>query len=159
MITLIGFFMNLVPNMFLTFFFFWLNRFRSRVHEFHIKQGLRTPGEEIAFAARPKIKSQSQIYSYVRSIFCLPHPPKISGFFDLCLHWVSVVPAESCSERTCHQAVWEGICYCMYSILVYLLPTYTLLFTSVHCALLYCCCYRGSLSVSLFRSTSVIPRS
>jgi phosphatidylglycerophosphate synthase len=49
--------------------------------------GLRTPREEIAFTARPKIKSQSQILS----IFCLPHWPKTSDFFDLCLHWVSVV--------------------------------------------------------------------
>ena len=53
--------------------------------------GLRTPGEEIAFTARPKIKSQSQIFRYGRSIFCLPHRPKISDLFDLCLHWVSVV--------------------------------------------------------------------
>ena len=53
--------------------------------------GLRTLGKEIAFTTRPKIKSQSQIYKYGRSIFCLPHRRKISGFFDLCLHWVSVV--------------------------------------------------------------------
>ena len=25
--------------------------------------------------------------------FCLPHRPKIAGYFDLCLHWVSVVRA------------------------------------------------------------------
>ena len=30
--------------------------------------GLRTPGEEITFTARPKIKSQSQIFRYGRSI-------------------------------------------------------------------------------------------
>ena len=53
--------------------------------------GLRMPGEEIAFTAWPKIKSQSKIFRYGRSIFCLPHRPKISDFFDLCLHWVSVV--------------------------------------------------------------------
>ena len=53
--------------------------------------GPRTPSEEITFTARPKIKSQSQIFRYGRSIFCLPHWPKISDFFDLCLHWVSVV--------------------------------------------------------------------
>ena len=53
--------------------------------------GLRTPGEAIALDARPKIKSQSQIYRYGRSIFCLSHRPKISGLFDLCRHWVSVV--------------------------------------------------------------------
>ena len=55
--------------------------------------GLRTPGEEIAFTARPKIKSQSQIFRYGRSIFCLPHWPNFSDIFDLCLHWVSVVRA------------------------------------------------------------------
>ena len=53
--------------------------------------GLRTPREEIAFTARPKIKSQSQIFRYGRSIFCLPHRPNFSDFFDLCLHWVSIV--------------------------------------------------------------------
>jgi hypothetical protein len=56
-----------------------------------IDHGLRTPGEEIAFTAQPKIKSQSKMFLYGRSIFCLPHRPKISDFFDLCLHWVSVV--------------------------------------------------------------------
>ena len=52
---------------------------------------LRTPREEIAFTARPKIQSQSQIVRYGRSIFCLPHWPNFSNIFDLCLHWVSVV--------------------------------------------------------------------
>ena len=45
--------------------------------------GLRTPGEEIAITAWPKIHSQSQIFRYGRSIFCLPHQPKFSDFFDL----------------------------------------------------------------------------
>jgi hypothetical protein len=53
--------------------------------------GLRTPGEEIAFTAQPKIKSQSQIYRYGLSIFCLPQRPNFSDIFYLCLHWVSVV--------------------------------------------------------------------
>ena len=57
------------------------------------KHGLRTPVEEIAFTARQKIKSLSQIFRYGQSIFCLPHRPRISDFFDLCLHWVSVVRA------------------------------------------------------------------
>ena len=39
------------------------------------KHGLRTPREEIAFTARPKIHSHSQIFSYGGSIFCLPHRP------------------------------------------------------------------------------------
>ena len=47
--------------------------------------------EEIAFTACPKIQSQSQIFRYGRSIFCLPHRPNFSDIFDLCLHWVSVV--------------------------------------------------------------------
>ena len=53
--------------------------------------GLRTPREEIAFTARPKIHSHSQIFRYCGSIFCLPHRPNFSDIFDLCLHWVSVV--------------------------------------------------------------------
>ena len=53
--------------------------------------GLRTPREEIAFSARPKIHSHSQIFSYGGIIFCLPHRPNFSDIFDLCLHWVSVV--------------------------------------------------------------------
>ena len=43
--------------------------------------GLRTPREEIAFTARPKI--QSQIFRYGQS--------KFSDIFDLCLHWLSLV--------------------------------------------------------------------
>ena len=58
---------------------------------FRPKHGLRTPREEIAFTARPKIHSHSQIFRYGRSIFCLPHRPNISDIFDLCLHWVSIV--------------------------------------------------------------------
>ena len=50
--------------------------------------GLRTPSEEIPFTAQPKINSHSQIFWYGQSIFCLPHRPKFSDFFDLCLHWV-----------------------------------------------------------------------
>jgi hypothetical protein len=61
----------------------------NNVHLFG--HGLRTPREEIAFTARPKIQSQSQIFKYGRSIFCLPHRPNFSDIFDLCLHWVSVV--------------------------------------------------------------------
>ena len=65
---------------------------RARLWWYH---GLRTPGEEIAFTARPKINSYSQIFRYGRSIFCLPHRPKFSDFFDLCLHWVSVVRGQT----------------------------------------------------------------
>ena len=49
------------------------------------------PVRKFTFDARPKINSQSQIFRYGRSIFCLSHRPKFSDFFDLCLHWVSVV--------------------------------------------------------------------
>ena len=54
-----------------------------------LKHRVRTPSKEIAFTARSKM--HSQIFRYDRSIFCLPHRPKFSDFFDLCLHWVSVV--------------------------------------------------------------------
>ena len=40
------------------------------------------------------IKSQSQIFRYDRGIFCLPHWPKFSDLFDLCLHWVFLVRAD-----------------------------------------------------------------
>jgi hypothetical protein len=57
--------------------------------------GLRTPREEIAFTARPRIHSHSQIFRYGGSIFCLPHRPNFSDIFDLWLHWVSVVRGNS----------------------------------------------------------------
>ena len=41
---------------------------RARLWWYH---GLRTPGEEIAFTAQPKINSHSQSFRYGRSIFCL----------------------------------------------------------------------------------------
>ena len=57
-----------------------MNPFPSQYDQ---KHRLQMPGEEIPFTARAKIKSQSQIYRYGPSIFCLPHRPKISGAFDL----------------------------------------------------------------------------
>ena len=63
--------------------------------------GLWTPGEEMAFTAQTKIKSQSQIFRYGRRICCLPHRPKISNFFDLCLHWVSVVREQVQAASCC----------------------------------------------------------
>ena len=47
--------------------------------------------QSIVFTARLEIHSHSQIFSYGRSIFCLPHRPNFSDIFDLCLHWLSVV--------------------------------------------------------------------
>ena len=61
--------------------------------------GLRTPREEKVFTARPKIQSQSQIFRYGRSIFCLPHRPNFSDIFDLCLHWMSVVRAPNIQSQ------------------------------------------------------------
>ena len=57
----------------------------------HPVHGLRTPRQKIAFTARPKSHSHSQIFRYGQRIFCLPHRPNYSDIFDLCLHWVSVV--------------------------------------------------------------------
>jgi hypothetical protein len=68
-------------------------KFHGREH------GLRTPREEKAFTAQPKI--QSQIFRYDRSIFCLPHQPNFSDIFDLCLHWVSIVCGRETSSWTC----------------------------------------------------------
>ena len=72
-------------------FGFFLSLYDHLVDFIIVTHGLRTPSEEIAFNARPKIHSHSQIFRYGRSIFCLPHRPKFSDFFDLCLHWVSVL--------------------------------------------------------------------
>ena len=74
----------------------------SRIQNYNThacKHRLRTPREEIAFTTRPKIQSQSQIFRYGGSIFCLPHRPDFSDFFDLCLHWVSVV------RGVCHSII------------------------------------------------------
>ena len=65
--------------------YYFLSCCNGQIHE------LRTPREEIAFTAWPKIQSKSQIFKYSRSIFCVPHRPNFSDIFDLCLHWVSVV--------------------------------------------------------------------
>ena len=54
---------------------------RSKFLTHALTHGLQIPGEEIDFTAWPKIKSQSQSFRYCRSIFCLPHRPKISDFF------------------------------------------------------------------------------
>ena len=47
----------------------------------------------MAFTARPKIHPHSQIFRYGQSIFCLPHQPKFSDFFDSFLYCMSVVRA------------------------------------------------------------------
>ena len=64
---------------------------RNKILDMSTNHGLRTPREQIAFPARPKIHSHSQIFRYGGSIFCLPHRPNFSDIFDLCRHWVSVV--------------------------------------------------------------------
>ena len=55
----------------------------------------RRPREEAVFTVWPEIQSQSQIYRYGQSIFCLPNRPNFSDIFDLSLHWVSVVRAHT----------------------------------------------------------------
>ena len=66
---------------------------------------MQMPSEEITFTAWPKIKSQSQIFRYGHSIFCLPYRPKISDFFNLRLHWVSIV------RRHFHCTVAFPLCF------------------------------------------------
>ena len=83
---------------------------------------LRTPREEIAFTARPKIHSQSQIFRYGRSIFCLPHGPNFSDIFD-CLHWVSVV--RGCSHVKKAGEKKERIS--LHCVPVYILESFALL--------------------------------
>ena len=67
---------------------FWIMPWYGMLHHGHLRllsrslwlHGLRTPGEEIVFTERPKIHSHSQIFSYDRSIFCLPHQPRFLWF-------------------------------------------------------------------------------
>ena len=106
-----------------TSLFYQKSSFRNNIeipwhHKFwplyNLMHGLQTPREEIAFTARPKIHSQSQIFRYGRSIFCLPHQPNFSDIFDLCLHWVSVVrDFTHCDDIICKIVwkVWTGIKY------------------------------------------------
>ena len=75
--------------------------------------GLRRPREEIAFTARPKIYSHSQIFKFSRSIFCLPHRHNFSDIFDLCLHWVSVVRAMS--KSILHKFICLYIFYALWT--------------------------------------------
>ena len=79
--------------------------FLRDIYPYLHRHRLRTPGEENIFTARPKIKSQSQIFRYDQSIFCLSHRPKISDLFDLCLHWVSVV----CVHREQNKGIFSQI--------------------------------------------------
>ena len=73
-------------------------------------QGQQTPGGKIASTARLKIQSQSQILRYGRSIFCLLYQPRFSDFFDLCLHWVSVVRVSTIDSfgHTQNFRQWDG---------------------------------------------------
>ena len=90
---------------------FWskLNYYLSK-YTYRCQHGLRTPREEIAFTARPKTHSHSQMFRYDRSIFCLPHRPNFSDIFDLCLHWVSVVRGFKAWSKieNMHGSFWNG---------------------------------------------------
>ena len=72
-----------------------------------------TLGEEITFTEQPKVHSHSQIFRYGQSIFCLLNQSKFSDFFDLCLHWVSVV----------HRlGWWVWLYFCLSMIYITYLP-------------------------------------
>ena len=90
-------YLHLHKNSYSTYFPWieWYILRRINGHFIVQNHGLEIPGEEFDFTARPKIKSQSWIFWYGQSIFCLPHWSKISDFFDFCLHWVSVVRVQN----------------------------------------------------------------
>ena len=83
----------------------------------YLTHGIWTPKEEIASTARRKIQSQSQIFKYGRSIFCLPHQPKFTDFFDLFLHWVSVVRAPIHSVTVSRFYLLLAPCFCQRFVL------------------------------------------
>ena len=83
------------------------NNLRRGGRMFSFIHGLRTSRGETAFTARPKIQSQSQIFMYGGSIFCLPHRPNFSDIFDLCLHWVSAYSVGTpLPFKTCWRLKW-----------------------------------------------------
>ena len=58
------------------------------IESIRLYHGLQMPCEEIAFTARPQIKSQSQVRPKHILSAASAH---IFSFFDICFHWVSVV--------------------------------------------------------------------
>ena len=83
---------------------------RARLWWYH---GLRTPGEEIAFTAQPKINSHSQSFRYGRSIFCLSATSAQIFRFLWFLHWVSVVRGlYDCSGSQCCRINWHFYVIC-----------------------------------------------
>ena len=68
---------------------------------------LQIPRENKAFAAWQKIHSNSQIFRYSWSIFCLPYRPNFSGIFDLCLNWVSIEIISMSNENQLYYSFWE----------------------------------------------------
>ena len=96
----------MIPN-FRLFGVFGLSPFLL-LYTFLCNHRLRTSGEEIVVSARPTTKSQSQIFRYGQSLFCLPQRPKISDFFDLCLHWMSVVRALG-HDLSCSEGIWRSV--------------------------------------------------
>ena len=76
-------------------------------------------GNSLHCTARPKIQSQSQIFKYGRSIFCLPHWPNYSDIFDLCLHWVSVVHGEGYQNSKYHKLCFLENCVTSIQIIIW----------------------------------------
>ena len=84
--------------------------------------GLRTPREEIAFTARPKIQSQSKIFWYGQSIFCLPHRPNFSHMPSLGVRspWARHSHVPSSCEKNIQMNVFyrimssKNIRYCLF---------------------------------------------
>ena len=67
--------------------------FKELVISYIFANGLRTPIDEIAFTARPKINSHSQIFRYGQSIFCLPHLIHINAI-SFFISWIEKCDAK-----------------------------------------------------------------
>ena len=109
---------NISPKIFAMFENWTSQRYKNFQNltscKYIVAHGLRRPREEIAFTARPKIHSHSQFFN----IFCLPHQPKFSGIFDLCLHWVSVIltVAPSLNTQSCIRGLLGVRDFCFWAV-------------------------------------------
>ena len=102
--------------------------FYSNTTSFSHFHGLRTPREEIAFTERLKIQSQSQIFRYGQSIFCLPHRPNFSDIFDLGVRspwrWACIKANVSWLVRS---TMHRGVFWCLFDLgFMHVIPVLTL---------------------------------
>ena len=71
-------------------FSLWTNELHSRKIE-DWPTDYRRPVRKSTSLHCPKSTPTAKFLGTAEAYFCLPHQLKFSDFFDLCLHWVSIV--------------------------------------------------------------------